>query len=932
MRIAVLSSHEHRLCFIDNDIHESLHFGNDNRHHYDGSNLTFDFAVSTKHPDSRHLQVGNKVAFKDGEHEFYLNIVSTEEDDYEKTVHCESLSLELLNESGHKLTGTMTFAGALSSLGAETTEIEIGINEIPDRQRTFDDSINVDDGTLLKAYYSLASIFDAEIQFRTELNQDYTLKRFVLDVCRKHSDEWQGIGQVRHGVIEYGNGIKGISRKADITELYTMLIAKGKETDEVALDLSSYPEQKIYDDNNILIFHKPAGNSAIYAPQARDRFPSTMSGSEGDRYILRHESWEYETQADLWAHALSEIRKASEPKVEYNVDGFVPGNVGDTVTIRDANFNPPLLVKCRIVEQEISITNPADNRTKLDNFTELVSQISEETKTIVQKLIDEQKRYTGEIISTGTILKKDMSTILTAKVLDGAKEIDEPIKWYKGDTFVSDEKSITVQWNDFEKSQKYHFEGEKVYAEVTVTTVYDGEKGDPGSKGDKGDPGQDVTATVSKANGVATVTITDKDGTKTFTISDGQDGADGVAGTPGTDGQTPYTHFAWANSSDGSTGFSTTVSAGKLYIGVYSDYTQADSTDKTKYKWTKIKGETGATGPAGADGKDVTASVTKANGTATVTLTDKNGTKTFTITDGQDGATGQPGTPGVNGQTSYTHFAWADSADGSTNFSTTASAGKLYMGVYSDFTQADSTDKTKYSWTKIKGETGSKGDKGDSGSTGPKGDTGLGVSAVKPQHYLSTSSTTQTGGSWGTAYPTFDKSKYLWTRFEITWSDSTTTNTTPVLDAQWIELAGVDDTLTTQGNTIALLEVADQSIRTWVGQNYVGNSTYNTQYSALTQTVSDFELSFHEELDGVNTKTQYFRFENGKGLWIGSDLSIVKLLLASDKISFVESDADNPPMWLQAHVVYFEKVEIRDQMRIGNMVWKVLTNGRWEIS
>ena len=49
------------------------------------------------------------------------------------------------------------------------------------------------------------------------------------------------------------------------------------------------------------------------------------------------------------------------------------------------------------------------------------------------------------------------------------------------------------------------------------------------------------------------------------------------------DGQTPYIHWAYSNNADG-TGL-TTSDNGQRYIGNYSDYTQADSTDKTKYRW-----------------------------------------------------------------------------------------------------------------------------------------------------------------------------------------------------------------------------------------------------------------------------------------------------------------------------------------------------------
>ena len=80
-----------------------------------------------------------------------------------------------------------------------------------------------------------------------------------------------------------------------------------------------------------------------------------------------------------------------------------------------------------------------------------------------------------------------------------------------------------------------------------------------------------------------------------FMGDNGKDGEDGI-GLPGEDGKTSYVHFAYANSADGRTGFSTTDSTNKLYIGQYVDYVQNDSTDPARYSWTRIKGENGTDG------------------------------------------------------------------------------------------------------------------------------------------------------------------------------------------------------------------------------------------------------------------------------------------------------------------------------------------------
>lgn len=150
---------------------------------------------------------------------------------------------------------------------------------------------------------------------------------------------------------------------------------------------------------------------------------------------------------------------------------------------------------------------------------------------------------------------------------------------------------------------------------------------------------------------------------KQFSLAKQYAGPQGIPGV-GIDGKTQYTHLAYANSADGKTDFS--VSDGnREYIGMYVDFVEADSTDPTKYTWSLIKGA--------------------------------------------DGAQGVPGTPGVNGKTPYFHIAYANSADGRTGFSVDDSVNKLYIGQYTDYTPDDSTDPTKYSWTKIKGEPGTAG-------------------------------------------------------------------------------------------------------------------------------------------------------------------------------------------------------------------------------
>lgn len=74
---------------------------------------------------------------------------------------------------------------------------------------------------------------------------------------------------------------------------------------------------------------------------------------------------------------------------------------------------------------------------------------------------------------------------------------------------------------------------------------------------------------------------------------------------------------------------------------------------------------------------------------------------------GEDGADGI-GIPGENGETSYIHTAYANSIDGTVDFSTT-DTDRIYIGHYSDFEKTDSVDPAKYTWARMRGEDGPPG-------------------------------------------------------------------------------------------------------------------------------------------------------------------------------------------------------------------------------
>ncbi len=143
------------------------------------------------------------------------------------------------------------------------------------------------------------------------------------------------------------------------------------------------------------------------------------------------------------------------------------------------------------------------------------------------------------------------------------------------------------------------------------------------------------------------------------------------------------------------------------------------------------------------------------------------------------GAKGDPGKDGVG--VSSTDVSYQLSTSGTTvptgtwQSSVLAPTTTQYLWTRTVTTYTDNSTTTSYS---VGGKVGAPGANGDPGA---KGDTGVGVSAIVEEYYLSTSPTEQSGGSWGTSQPAWAEGHYIWTRSNVTWTNGSTTYTQPVL-------------------------------------------------------------------------------------------------------------------------------------------------------
>lgn len=537
IRIAILNPYNKVLAFLDNTVPNAMHYFDEILHTYlKGSSYTFEFTTMTAHDDAVFLVEGNKLSFIRKNKGYHLTIMSVEKGGDTMTVTAYGLCLELTNEyvDAYKATKAMSFEEYINAYGFERSFI-IGKNEVSNKKITHEWTGT---DTVLARLYSIANVFDAELEFVTELNDDYSLKNVVLNIYRAHSDSVQGIGNdKRSTILRYPNDVYGITKTSDITELYTAIRPTGTN----GLQLNSISGRTVKDSNGNVLY-KVNGNN-ILAPQSRDRFPSTLiTNHSNDMYAVQIWSYETENVETLYGQALAQLKKNCVPKVTYDVDAYIDADIGDTFTIEDAEYNPTLYLEARITEQEICFTDSEKCKTIFDNFEEKQSQISSALISEMNKMIELKKVYEGSIVSSnGVLFKTDSdSTKLTALVKNDGVDITSKysIVWYKDDVQLSTSQTITVSASDLSEKAVYRFKamsGEilKASAEVTVMRLQDGQNG-----------------------------------------------------------TSAYVHIAYANSSDGRVDFSLTDSNRK-FIGQYSDSKQYGSEDPTKYRWSTIKGEDG---------------------------------------------------------------------------------------------------------------------------------------------------------------------------------------------------------------------------------------------------------------------------------------------------------------------------------------------------
>ena len=613
VRIAILDSRDVAMAAMDNLLPDALHYYDDELHEYlKGSASTYRFTASAKHPDSLYIVEGAKIAFVYRGKDYYFNIMQVERNEFEVTAECYFTSFELLNEyvTAYSSNGPKSFEEYLIAFDPERT-VTLGINEVSDK-RISNEWTGED--TVLARLFSVASLFDAEIEFEAKLNEDYSLGKIVMNVYREHSDTNQGMGLRRNDIcLRYGKNITGVRKTSDVLQLYTGIRPYGRD----GLTIEGI-DRKEHDDAGRVEFETSGTN--IYAPLARNRFPSNLWNAN-DGYIFMVKNYDTDNKEKLYSMALSALKENCVPKVQYDIEGYFDSGIGDTFDVTDEEYNPTLYLQARVTEQIRSFTDPKTNKTVFSNFKELQPEIDPELIKRMNALIEANKVYVCNLFTdNGVVFKNNTGeTTLQPSVMDGSKDATQNFRyrWTKDGTFLKESATLKVTAEEVDGKAVYKYEAidsydnVKGFYEVTITDVEDGKPGESGKSfytwikfaDDEHGNGMSDLPDGKQYLGIAYNKETPEKSENPKDYAWARITGEGIPGAPGEDGKTYYTWVRYADDEYG--GGMSDAPDGKAYIGfAFNKEIPTESNNSADYKWSKIKGDDGAEGKPGKPGAD----------------------------------------------------------------------------------------------------------------------------------------------------------------------------------------------------------------------------------------------------------------------------------------------------------------------------------------
>lgn len=586
------------------------------------------------------------------------------------SIYAEDAGLDLLNEVVGKYAADKAYNIAYYiNKFAYDSGFEIGINEVSNltRKLSWDGET-----TATERLLSVATQFDnVEIEFSFKVENMAVTGKYI-NVYKKRGND-SGV------TLTIGKEVSGFRIKSSIADLATAYRCTGgtPEGSENPITLNGYK----YDDGDFYV-----EGSYVKSRKALEKWSRYQIKTEKNKNDVGHivKSFTYDTtsKSELCNRAVSSLKKICDEAVTYEVELlYLPDGVkvGDTVSIVDDDDN--IYLTARLLKLEMSESNDT-KEAELGDYVRQGSGIDAKVMELAErfeKIAKNRNFYTWTAFAddeNGTGISanaygKDYLGIATNRL---AKEADlsDPTQytWVK----IKGEQGIPGTAGKDGKTTYFHMK----YSAVPNPTSY-----------------SDMTETPNKYIGTyADYELDDSTDPSKYTWGkfqgdNGEDGADGIPGKNGENGETSYVHFAYATSADGKTGFSTTDTVGKTYMGQYADFEKADSEDPTKYRWSKFQGPQGPQGEQGSQGlqglqgekgeQGIPGPTGETGATGATGPQGPQGAKGDTGPQGPQGPTGPQGQSGAAGKDGQMLYATCDTAAGTVAKVASLAAGTLSL-------------------------------------------------------------------------------------------------------------------------------------------------------------------------------------------------------------------------------------------------------------
>lgn len=339
---------------------------------------TFTFSTFANTKESYNLTVGNSIAFKieNGYKLFQITeVTETHKEDFIKSVYCEMVGIELINEIVRPFKNTSMSIKQFANTILQDTDYQLGY---VDSSLALVHDINIDKATkvysLIQDY--LISKYEAEVSYRVAIEGGKVVGKYI--------DLYAERGDFKGTRFEYSKDITSVTKTVDSSELVTALIGLGKNN----IDFKS-----------ISASDKPANQDYIVNQEAYELY--NLNGS----HIMDVYNYDTESPQELLTATRKELARRSTPKIKYVVDVELLDtkvSVGDTVYIVDNEFNPPLHLSARVSQLSTCRTDKTKSKCTLANYKEVVSSITDDMRNIAS-IIDDRFPIKESDISNGAV-------------------------------------------------------------------------------------------------------------------------------------------------------------------------------------------------------------------------------------------------------------------------------------------------------------------------------------------------------------------------------------------------------------------------------------------------------------------------------------------------------------------------------------------------